>query len=42
MTARFDSLDERRNPVTGSVLVLVDSSLFAESAVARRTHTPVR
>ncbi len=42
MTARFDSLDERRNPVTGSVLVLVDSSLFPESAVARRTHTPVR
>jgi predicted Ser/Thr protein kinase len=42
MRARFDSLDERRNPVTGSVLVLVDSSLFAESAVARRTHPPVR
>ncbi len=32
ITARFDSLDERRNPVTGSVLVLVDSSLIAESA----------
>ena len=42
MTARFDSLDERRNPVTGSVLVLVDSTLFAESATARRAHTPVR
>jgi serine/threonine protein kinase len=42
MTARFDSLDERRNPVTGSVLVLVDSSLFAESTTARGTHTPVR
>jgi hypothetical protein len=30
--ARLDSLDERRNPVTGSVLVLVDSSLIATSA----------
>jgi hypothetical protein len=34
ITARIDSLDERRNPVTGSVLVLVDSTLIAESAKA--------
>jgi serine/threonine protein kinase len=33
MTARLDSLDERRNPVTGSVVVRVDSSLFARTPV---------
>jgi hypothetical protein len=42
LTARFDSLDERRNPVTGSVLVLVDSTSFGESAKAPRAHAPVR
>jgi hypothetical protein len=42
LTARFDSLDERRNPVTGSVLVLVDSTIFGEPAKAPRAHAPVR
>lgn len=42
LTARFDSLDERRNPVTGSVVVLVDSSLFADSAKVQGAQTPVR
>jgi serine/threonine protein kinase len=33
MTVRLDSLDERRNPVTGSVVVQVDSTLFAQTPV---------
>jgi hypothetical protein len=42
ITARFDSLDERRNPVTGSVVVRVDSSSFVEAVDARRAHAPIQ
>ncbi|MEZ0335759.1 MAG: serine/threonine-protein kinase [Gemmatimonadales bacterium] len=42
MTARFDSLDERRNPVTGSVVLRVDSSSLARPAEARRALFPVQ
>ncbi len=41
MMARFDSLDERRNPVTGSVVLRVDSAALARPG-AHRASYPVR